>query len=90
MGPKKILGKKKFGVKKNLLAKRIWIQEILGQEKFSKKIILSPQKMIGVLDSAPKQCFHPQIPLKVLNGNLTLQLETIPGRVGTGRLGSVQ
>ena len=40
--------------------------------------------MIGVLDSVPKQCFHPQIPLKVANGSLALQIGTIPGRFGSG------
>ena len=43
--------------------------------------MLGPQQIIGVLDSVTKHCFHPQIPLKVANGSLALQLGTILGRV---------
>ena len=44
----------------------------------------------GVVDWVPKQCVQPLIPLKVANESLELQIGTIPGRVGLGRVRSDQ
>ena len=39
------------------------------------------KKMMRRLDLAYKQCFKPLIPLKVANGSLALEIETVPGQV---------
>ena len=42
----------------------------------------------GVVDWVPKQCVQPLIPLKVAIDTQALPIETISGRVGTGRSNS--
>ena len=79
-----MLGPKNIWSEKILNPKKFWVKKF-GSKKFRTTTILGPQKIIRVLDSAPKQSFHPQIPLKVKNDTLALQIETILVLVGSAR-----